>query len=287
LPDFLRNRLAIVKEEAKNKFKPLALLDALLWCLSLIQKSININELQKSIQALRQQKLFTDLPAVSNQQIEDGLSWLGGFVRSLSVGFEKRWQLQHEILGQWFCEQHGRAENLPSLRLSLVKFGAVPLPEKASEAEFGQWLEWMKAGDYEHYGSLASELQVSVLESLSTHLPEKEADHALVLKRLDFVLSMTEEQQRVSALKVRFQEWFEDWLKKNQVQIKETICVQWDYLKKKEKFSKAKLIKALATFFLTNAKLFPANNPTSIIIIVITLVSDGYLDKLCDDYPKN
>jgi tetratricopeptide (TPR) repeat protein len=201
LPKFLEDRLAIAKREAKDKFKPLALLDALLWCLSLIQKSITVNELQGAIQALRQQKLFADLPAVSNQQIEDGLSWLGGFVRSLAVGFEKRWQLQHEILGQWFCEQHGRVESLPKLRLSLVKFGAVPLPEKASEAEFGQWLEWVRAEDYEHYHSLVPELQVSVLDSLLAHLPEKSSDRALVLANLVWVfLSGTGEQQRGFAL---------------------------------------------------------------------------------------
>jgi len=201
LPKFLEDRLAIVKEEAKDKFKPLALLDALLWCLSLIQKSITVNELQGAIQALRQQKLFTDLPKVSNQQIEDGLSRLGGFVRSLTVGFEKRWQLQHEILGQWFCEQLIQVEDFPSLRLSLVPFGAVPLPETASEAEFGQWLEWIKEEYDEHFDCLLPELQVSVHESLLAHLPEKSSDHALILADLVFVfLSGTGEQQRGFAL---------------------------------------------------------------------------------------
>ncbi|MEK8021923.1 MAG: trypsin-like peptidase domain-containing protein, partial [Candidatus Parabeggiatoa sp.] len=199
LPDFLRSRL----EEVKQDFNPPRLLDALLWCLSLIQKAVSLQTLSEAIQALRQQGLLTDLSAVSTLEIEEALrqSRIGGFVQRRKIGFVEGWQLSHEILGQWFCEQHGQVEDLPNLRLSLVPFGAVPLPEKASEAEFGQWLEWVKAEDYEHYQSLAPELQVSVLDSLLAHLPEKEADHALVLARLGFVfLYCTGEQQRGFAL---------------------------------------------------------------------------------------
>ncbi|MEN8220237.1 MAG: tetratricopeptide repeat protein [Pseudomonadota bacterium] len=197
LPEFLKNRLAIVKQEAKDQFDPEALLDALLWCFSLIQKSITVNELQGSIQALRQQKLFADLPTVSNQQIEEGLSRLGGFLRSLSVGFEKCWQLQHETFGQWFCEQHGQVEDLPSLRLSLVPYGAVPLPEKASEAEFGQWLEWAKEGNFEYFDGLLPESQVSVFESILAHLPKKKPDHVLIISLLvQIFFQRTGEQQR-------------------------------------------------------------------------------------------
>ncbi|MEN8221032.1 MAG: serine protease, partial [Pseudomonadota bacterium] len=203
LPKFLKTRL----EEIKQAFEPVRLLDALLWCLSLIQKSLSIRELQQALQALRRHKLFADLPAVSNQQIEDGLSCLGGFLRILMKQGEDSWQLSYEMLGQWFCEQHGQATDLPSLRLALVPYGAVPLPEKASEAEFGQWLEWVRAEDYEHYESLASELQVSVLDSLLAHLSEKEADHALVLAHLGFVfLFGTGEQQRGFALESALQQ---------------------------------------------------------------------------------
>ncbi|MEK8019727.1 MAG: tetratricopeptide repeat protein, partial [Candidatus Parabeggiatoa sp.] len=184
-------------------FNPPRLLDALLWCLSLIQKAVSLQTLSEAIKALRQQGLLTDLPAVSTLEIEEALrqSRIGGFVQRRKIGFVEGWQLSHEILGQWFCEQLMQVEDLPNLRLSLVPFGAVPLPEKASDAEFGQWLEWVKAEDYEHYQSLAPELQVSVLDSLLAHLPEKDADHALVLAYLVFVfLSGTGEQQRGFAL---------------------------------------------------------------------------------------
>ena len=199
LPDFLRSRL----EEVKHDFNPPRLLDALLWCLSLIQKAVSIQTLSEAIQALRQQGLLTDLPAVSTLEIEEALrqSRIGGFVQRRKIGFVEGWQLSHEILGQWFCEQHGQVEDLPSLRLSLVPYGAVPLPEKASEAEFGQWLEWVKEGDYEHYQSLAYELRVSICESLLAHLPEKSSDRALVLADLVFIfLYGTGEQQRGFAL---------------------------------------------------------------------------------------
>jgi hypothetical protein len=175
----------------KQDFDPARLLDALLWCLSLIQKAVSIQTLSEAIQALRQQGLLTDLPAVSTLEIEEALrqSRIGGFVQRRKIGFVEGWQLSHEILGQWFCEQHGQVEDLPSLRLSLMPYGAVLLPEKASEAEFGQWLEWVKAKDYEHYQSLTPELQVTVLDSLLAHLPKKGDDHALVLARLASVES--------------------------------------------------------------------------------------------------
>ena len=205
LPEFLRSRL----DEVKQDFNPPRLLDALLWCLSLIQNAVTIQTLADAIQVLRQQGLLTDLPAVSSLEIEEALrqSRIGGFVQRRKIGFVDGWKLSHDILGQWFCEQHGPVENLPKLRLSLIKFGAVPLPEKASEAELGLWLEWVRVEDYEHYDSLAPELQVSVLDSLLAHLPEKEADRALVLAHLGFVfLFGTGEQQRGFALESALQQ---------------------------------------------------------------------------------
>jgi tetratricopeptide (TPR) repeat protein len=203
LPEFLRVRL----EAVKQPFEPAQLLEAVLWCLSLIQKSLTVETLLDAIQALRQHGPFAELPAISKSQLEDGLSALGGFLRRLHRGFEEQWQLSHEVLGQWFSEQHGQAESLPSLRLSLVPFGAIALPNNASEAEFVQWLEWVKAKDYEHYESLAPELQVSVLESLLAHLPENKSDRAFVLARLGLVfLYGTGEQQRGFALESALQQ---------------------------------------------------------------------------------
>ncbi|MDM8562896.1 tetratricopeptide repeat protein [Candidatus Marithioploca araucensis] len=174
----------------------------------MIQKAVTVETLSQAIKALHKQGVLTDLPAVSTLEMEDALrqSRIGGFVQQRKRGFMEGWQLSHEILGQWFCEQHG-LEDLSKLRLSLVPFGAVPLPEKASEAEFGQWLEWVKEEDYEHYQSLAPELQVSICDSLLAHLPEKEVDRALVLARLSFVfLSGTGEKRRGFALEPRLEQ---------------------------------------------------------------------------------
>ncbi len=178
LPVFLRDRL----EEVKRPFEPALLLEAVLWCFSLIPKSLTVEALVDAIQALRQHDQFAALPAISKSQLEDGLSELGGFLRQLHQGFEERWQLSHEVLGQWFCEQHGQAAALPSLRLSLVPFGAIALPEKATDKEIEQWTENVETENV-HYSKLSTELKISVLESLSFHLPKHSLSYASILPK--------------------------------------------------------------------------------------------------------
>jgi hypothetical protein len=201
LPIFLRERL----EAVKQPFEPARLLDAVLWCFSLIQKSLTLETLVDAIQALRQHGPFAALPAISKSQLEDGLSALGGFLRRLHQGFEERWQLSHEVLGQWFCEQHGRAEDLPGLRLSLVPFGAVPLPEKASEKEIEQWTENVETENV-HYSKLSTELKISVLDSLSFHLPKQSLSYASILPKYSNYLHKIGEHQRAFSLLPKLQE---------------------------------------------------------------------------------
>jgi len=183
LPKFLVQRL----EEAKRGFAPPQLLEALLWCFSLIPKGLSLDELQQGVAALRQLETFATVPPVSKQQIGDGLfqnSQLGGFLRPLAGGTEERWQLSHDVVGTWFIDQYGKPEELPKVRLQLVKLGAIPLPENATTAEVAQWLDWVKVEHYEHYDSLSPVLKVSICESLLARLPPQSVDYALVQSQL-------------------------------------------------------------------------------------------------------
>jgi hypothetical protein len=203
LPEFLRSRL----EEVKQDFNPPRLLDALLWCLSLIQKAVTVETLSQAIKALHKQGLLTDLPAVSTLEIEEALrqSRIGGFVQQRKIGFVEGWQLSHEILGQWFCEQHGQVEDLPILRLSLVKFGAVPLPETASDEEAEQWIENVETENV-YYTKLPTELKISVLESLSFRLPKHSFNYASILPKYSNYLHNIGEHQRAFSLLSKLQE---------------------------------------------------------------------------------
>jgi len=143
---------------------------------------------------------FAQLPPVSKSNIEEGLLKLSGFLRKI-VGGEDRWQLSHEVIGTWFVDYKGKREWLPKVRLSLVRLGAIPLPAKASEEEFAQWLEWMQQEDYEHYRSLPYELRISVCESLLAHLLDSRVERALVLAHLASIfLNYTGEHLRAFAL---------------------------------------------------------------------------------------
>jgi tetratricopeptide (TPR) repeat protein len=208
LPAFLRSRL----DEVKHDFNPPRLLEALLWCLSLIPKAVTLQTLADAIQALRQQGLLTDLPAVSTLEIEEALRQrIGGFVQRRKMGLVAGWQLSHEILGQWFCEQHGQVADLASLRLSLVPFGAIALPPQASEKEIQQWREWVRHKDEDQpldelYDSLLSEQQIGVLDSLLAGLPEQTSEYAQVLTRLvRRFLYGTGEQARAFALQSKLE----------------------------------------------------------------------------------
>jgi tetratricopeptide (TPR) repeat protein len=208
LPEFLRSRLAEVKQD----FNPPYLLDALLWCLSLIQKSLTIKELDSAIQALRKQGLLADLPAISKLEIEEALrqSRIGGFVQRRKIGLSEGWQLSHEVLGQWFCEHHGQVEELPKLRLALVPFGAIALPPQASETEIQQWQEWVRNDEHpldELYNNLSSEQQIGVLDSLLVGLPSQSDEYAQVLIHLvRRFLFGTGEQARAFALQSRLEQ---------------------------------------------------------------------------------
>ncbi|RKZ61593.1 MAG: hypothetical protein DRQ99_20185 [Candidatus Parabeggiatoa sp. nov. 3] len=193
LPEFLRSRLA----EVKHDFNPPHLLDALLWCLSLIQKAVTIQTLSEAIQALRQQGLLKDLPAVSTLEIEEALrqSRIGGFVQRRKIGFVEGWQLSHEILGQWFYEQHGQEDDLAKLRLALVPYGAVPLPESASDEETEQWTENVETENVS-YTKLPTESKISVLESLSFRLPKHSVSYASILPKYSNYLFDIGEYQR-------------------------------------------------------------------------------------------
>ncbi|MCP4695909.1 MAG: tetratricopeptide repeat protein [Gammaproteobacteria bacterium] len=193
LPDFLAARLA----RLKRNFSPPGLLDALFWCLSLTPRALSVEELYRAVQALR--PVLPDLPPISRSHIETALhGTLGGFTRRLPAGFSDSWLLAHEILGQVFYHQHPLRDKIPEIRLALLPFGALPLPDEAGEDEVRQWLEWLRVEDYEHYLQLAPLLKVSLLEDLQARLrKEKSPDYALVLARLVCVfLFETGEQQR-------------------------------------------------------------------------------------------
>ncbi len=197
LPQFLRQKL----HERQQQFQSPRLIEALLWSLSLIPKGLTLQELQECLRKLRDLPEFAALPPVSKSEIEDGLDKLGGFVHKIP-GWETRWQLLHESMGSWFINHKGPPETLPKLRLSLVQFGAIPLPATATKEEFTQWLQWVIQEDDKHYDSLPPELQVSVCQSLLAHLPPSGADYVIIQSRLvQRFLYRTGEQSRGFALK--------------------------------------------------------------------------------------
>jgi type VI secretion system secreted protein Hcp len=193
LPDFLRSRLAEVKQD----FNPPCLLDALLCCLSLIQNAVSIQTLSKAIQALHKQGLLADLPAVSTLEIEEALrqSRIGGFVQQRKIGLVEGWQLSHEILGQWFYEQSRQVKELPHLRRTLVPFGAIALPDNASEAEFTLWLKYVTEED-KHYTNLPPELQAGVHDSLLVHFSKENIATGLIVGALSLGLYQSTRKQQ-------------------------------------------------------------------------------------------
>ncbi|WP_459917323.1 caspase family protein, partial [Desulfocicer niacini] len=186
-------------EEVKEDFDPPELLDALMWCFSLIPCALNRDELCRAIRILRQKGLLKDLPAVSALQISDALtkSLLGGFMRQMDTGLEQSYALAHEILGHQFCEYFLQLEQIPEFRLALVPMGAIPLPENAEEVEFDRWYQWIEEEDYEHYQLLEPISRISVCESLLARLDKNSSKYALVTSRLvQAFLSGTGEQER-------------------------------------------------------------------------------------------
>jgi hypothetical protein len=147
LPEFLRLRW----ERAQAEFRPPVLLSLLLWCLTVVAKSLSVSQLQQGVKALQQLPFFAELPPLSRETVEEGLFKLAGFLGYTQQFAETQWELRHEVLGNWFMRQYGCVEWLPSIRVALVPVGALPLPASASDAEVTQWVEWVVTEDYEHY----------------------------------------------------------------------------------------------------------------------------------------
>jgi len=79
------------------------------------------------------------------------------------------------------------------------------------------------------------------------------------------------------SLKQRFRRWFDA----NKAELREGICVKWNYPEKRENFKDKKLlIIAILVDVLAGFLFLPSTNTMTMIVI---LVSDGYLDKLCKE----
>jgi len=81
----------------------------------------------------------------------------------------------------------------------------------------------------------------------------------------------------LDSLKQRFKRWFEG----NRTKLRKEICIEWNYAEKREKFKDKKLLIIYVVLeVLMISSFIPTTNTVTMIII---LVSDGYLDKLCQE----
>jgi len=84
IPEILESGFETVKAE----FDPPELLDALMWCFSLIHRALTVEDLHQAVMALRREGLLPELPAMSRPQVADAIaqSQIGGFLRRMDTG---------------------------------------------------------------------------------------------------------------------------------------------------------------------------------------------------------
>jgi len=176
--------------EIKRNFYPQQLLSAILLCFYIISRFLTKKELYQAVKIIQSLGVYNDLPIVSQQDIENALMKYGfssGFLRqNLNKDRENCWGLYHEVIGKLFAHDLKNWEKMPEIRLSLSQFGAIILPENASEDEFNKWYDWVVFGD-ENYESLYPLSKAEVCTSLVGHFSTESAEYWMALAHEAYV----------------------------------------------------------------------------------------------------
>lgn len=124
--------------EIAREFVPRRLPEAVLWCLSLIERPVTRDRLTAAIGAMR--SCLDGLPAVSKSDVDSALVRLARFVRGDALGVETTYRLAHPVVGTAWIDYRGTRELVLAIDEALLPFGAAPRVTLWSDAEYVQWL---------------------------------------------------------------------------------------------------------------------------------------------------
>ncbi|MFO1419580.1 MAG: tetratricopeptide repeat protein [Candidatus Competibacteraceae bacterium] len=135
-------------KEASRDFVPVKLPEALLWCLSLVNKPLGTEQLTQAVARIR--ALVEDLPAVSKADVDAAITRLSGYLQAELAGFERLWRLAHPVIGEAWLDYFGTRERIAAINEALLPFGAMPRIETWAADRQNTWMERLFTGATEY-----------------------------------------------------------------------------------------------------------------------------------------